>query len=324
MAIDPIVVSYSELDTYRQCPLKHQLAYLQRWTKPLEPSDRRSRGTLWHQVMEDHYEYLKDMWSTRVDSSQADLGHIQALRDLAIARHLSNPEPTGEQDENQELVQWMYEGYLDNYGLDTKWIPLLTEQKFEVPLPDSFNRASRYHLKMRIDLVVFDLTTGALWVVDHKSGQNLPDQMSLELDDQFGLYTWGLRELQRRGELDTLLGRYNAFPILGSIHNAVRTQRNVGDRPGGKGKAQTMEQRMRRTYLNRSDVELDSIAHDAYAAAYNAHPPKSRTRPLYSSPDPRQCSWKCDFKEIHLAARTGVDVSRALTDFGFVQDFTRH
>ena len=36
MANNKIVVSYSELDTFRQCPMKHALAYKQRWTRPVE------------------------------------------------------------------------------------------------------------------------------------------------------------------------------------------------------------------------------------------------------------------------------------------------
>lgn len=317
---EPVVVSYSELDTYRQCPLKHHLAYKLRYTKPTQSGGALSRGTLWHKVMENHYKVL-------TDHIQRDAAHSGDLDNLWQASLPLLYDDHGHQTDDQQLIEWMYRGYLENYGGDMGWYPLAVERKFEVPLPGPTGRPSRYRLKMRIDLVVLDQTTGGIWVVDHKSGADLPNSMALEIDDQFGLYQWGLRQLRRSGQfggdLDPGLNMPD-YPLMGTIHNGARTRRNQGDYPGGKGKPQGMDQRFRRTYLNRSDVELDSLAYDAYCAAYNAHPPRSKTRPLYSSPDPRTCSWKCDFKEAHIAARTGRNIEEAAQEFGFTQDFTRH
>src|SRR5690606_3465456 len=103
---------------------------------------------------------------------------------------------------------------------------------------------------------------------------------------------------------------------MGSIHSANRTQRNKSFMP--------LPTRMSRTFLNRSDKELTNIALDAYHAARAAHPPKSGERARYSSPDPRQCGWKCDAKEAHIAMRKGVGTAQAMRDFGFVIDRTRH
>lgn len=298
--MEPIIVSHSELDTFRQCPLKHQLAYKERWTKPLETGDRRHLGTVFHQVMETHYNLLK--------TGQVTTQEIPGL----VRAQLRALEHSDTDVDTIDLVEWMYDGYLDQWGFDPAWKVLEVEYRFQVPLRRSDGNRTNYHIKGFVDLVVEDLATGGVWIIDHKSGRNLPSMMDLELDDQFGIYVWAMREL--------------GYEVMGAVHNAVRTQRNTADHPGyqGKLKPQTLEQRFARTYLNRSDQELDQLALDAYNAAYNAYPPKSRQMPLYSSPDPRQCGWKCDFKEAHIAMRKGIEPATAMTDFGFEQNYNRH
>jgi hypothetical protein len=224
----------------------------------------------------------------------------------------------GNQTEDQQLAQWMYEGYVARYGLDRQWRILEVEHKLQQPLPNEWGEPSLYLIKARLDLIVMEYKTGGIWVIDHKSGANLPSQMDLSIDDQFGLYTWLMRQ-----EDPAKYGR-----LMGTIHNAARTTRNTADFPDyvGKLKPQTLEQRMARTYLNRTDTELRNIALDAYNVAVNAYPEvEGREQlPLYSSPDPRQCGWKCDVRDAHLAARTGVNIQQVLADQGFVQDHTRH
>lgn len=301
-----VVVSYSELDAYRQCPLKHELGYKLRYRKETT-SDALNRGKLWHAVIEAHYKAIKIWWDGGKDMSVSFV--------LEVARQDVNKildKARDEKNEQADLVQWMYEGYVEKYGIDERWRPLALEFAFQLPLPNEKGRPSRYHMKGKIDAIMRDMETGRLWVWDHKSGANLPSQMDLEIDDQFGGYTWAMRQLGHK--------------VIGSMHNANRTTRNLADFPDyeGKSKPQTLEQRHSRTYLNRGDIELDAIALDAYNVARNAYPPKSMQLPLYSSPDPRQCGWKCDFKEAHLGMRTGIPAKEALEDRGFIQDFTRH
>lgn len=299
-----IVVSYSELDTYRQCPLKHMLAYGQRWTRPTKPGSALSKGSLWHQVLETHYKV--------VQRHQMENGG-KRIRSTSKAKMILNEawvliEPmlydttTGGQNSDQELIEWMYHGHVKMWGIDEAWIIKGVEHQILTPLRDERGRRTRFVLKAKIDLVVFDLETGSLRVVDHKSGAQLPSQMELEIDDQFGLYQWAMREMKK--------------PVLGSIHNAARTQRNKSP--------MSLDSRMARTYLNRDEVELTALALDAYRTAWNAHPPKGRGPKIMSSPDPRQCGWKCDFKEPHLLMRRGRKPSEVLTEYGFKIDRTRH
>lgn len=298
-----IVVSYSELDTFRQCPLKHHWAYKERWRRPVAEDGALAKGSLWHLVMERHYQILAEHERLTPESV------AEALEASKLAtREFLVDQKTGVQSEVQALIEWIYRGYIERWQADSDWEILGVEEGFQLPLESSVGVDSEIQIKGKIDLVVRDRLTGQLWVVDHKSGSNLPSQMDLEIDDQFGLYSWAMRKLGR--------------PVLGAIHNAARTTQNLADKPGytGKSSPQTLDQRFSRTFLNRSEIELTNIALDAYNAAAVAYSDQT----IYSSPDPRQCGWKCDFKEIHLLARKGRNPHEALSDYGFVQDFKRH
>lgn len=306
-----IIVSYSELDTFRQCPLKHHLGYVQRWTKEKGEDSALSKGTYWHQVMETHNGILMEhQRNPRERSSPTYERTILAearekVDELLYDRH-RNP-----LNGNSELIAWMYDGHVQQYGTDREFTTVGVELAFQVPLPWPDGRPSHYHLKGKIDRLVKD-AYGDLYVLDEKSCKDLPKDFEMQIDDQFGLYWWGIQQL--------------GFKVAGAIYAAARTTRNVADFPDyeGKSKPQSLDQRFQRYYLHRTDRELKALADDAFAAARNAHPPKGMQLPLYSAPDPRQCGWKCDFKEAHLMLRQGLAIPYVMESEGFHQDFTRH
>lgn len=301
--VTPIIVSYSELDTYRQCPLKHAILYGQRWTKPSKEGSALEKGSLYHNVLEEHYRITKE-WQERFGGKRIPKRYHAEVLDAcrAAVQHWLYDPVTGEQTATQELIEWMYDGYVEQYGVDDDWKILGVEHQIITPLRDEHGRRSRYHLKAKMDLVIWHRQLGQRFVVDHKSGRDLPSSMDLEIDDQFGLYTWAMNEVGK--------------PITGTIHSANRTQRNKSFMP--------LDTRMARTYLTRSPLELQNLALDAYRVARAAHPPKSGQRPPYSSPDPRSCGWKCDLKEAHLLMRQGRKMSEVLAEYGFKIDRTRH
>lgn len=312
--IEPTIVSYSELDTYRQCPLKHRWGYVERWTRPVKEGSALDKGTLWHNVMETHYQIIKryqDRYNGVVPEQLVE--KVKKRIRQEIAPYLRDM-VTGEQSEVQALIEWMYDGYVELYGLDPQWRIIATEHQIITPLRDRAGNATRWHLKAKIDLLILDRELGTRWVLDHKSCSDLPDYMALDMDDQFGLYCWAMAEVKR--------------PVQGALHSAARTKQNVGDKPGATtGKAQTLEQRFRRTYMPRSKREMKLLALDAYYVASMARPTPEAAEHIkvYSSPDPRQCGWKCDFKEVHLTARKSPQrPARLLEEGGFHQDFRRH
>ena len=264
-----IVVSNSELDAAKQCPHKHYLAYRERWASP-GFSPALSKGILWHAVLEEHYKAIQ---AEATDRERR--GTIAAIL-MEVARV---------RPDEADLIAWMYDGYEELYGLDPQWKILEVEGQRLIRLPTSTGRPSRYWVRMRFDLLVEETLVvmgrqrkARLTLVDHKSGQNLPTQKELDLDDQFGLYTWGLRS----GNED----------VWGSIYSAARTQRN-------KTVAQPLEERFSRTPLWRTDRELETIAREAYAIAHNRY--STRTHPRHTDSD--RCRWRCPYTEACLLGR---------------------
>lgn len=306
------VISFSELDSGRQCPHKHQLGYKERWTQAKDETSAAGRGTMWHQILDSHYTALMHGGGRR-EVDQAVAERIQGFRSV------------GKDPDVIDLLMWMYEGYLEKWGLDEEWQILKVEYKTVVPLRDARGRLSKFDLKMVIDLVVRDRRTGKVWIIDHKSHANLPKEKELELHDQFGLYTWGLGKLGHN--------------VFGCIYNTARTKRNIGDFPenireweikkaNGKTKAarpqpQGLDDRFDRYLMTRTDIEVTSIEQDALATAKFLY---SNVNQGQRHTDPDTCRWRCDYTEACLLGRkTNPKRERQfLLDTGFVQDFRRH
>jgi hypothetical protein len=298
-----ITISFSELDAFRQCAFKHQLAHVELWQKE-DPKGALYRGTAWHTLMELHYKKLATCCFTK----EQLLSHCYSM--------LEAWEHEGESSELLELLQWMYEGYLDRWGLDTQWEIRAVEWQGVVPLNH------RFQLGFTIDLIVED-EKGRHWVVDHKTGRNLPTEKDLDFHEQFALYTWALRKLGK--------------PVFGSIWNAARTTRNKGDYPeyvnDKRTRAQTLDERFSRVFINKTDKELEMTAHEAILTAERMYPDTGlnifdpRTRhdaPRSFNAD--TCSWKCSFTEACLLGRRTGDNQRTrqfLSDTGFVRGTQR-
>lgn len=312
MASRTQVVSYSEIDTYRQCPLKHQLAYVERWQRPAKEGSALDKGTLWHAVLEQHYLVLREAQLAAklrtTNYADADYDWVRDEAHRRITALLYN-EQTGEiKSETAELILWMYEGHLERWGFDPHWEILAVESKEIHPLWWTNPRTgvfepSRFRLKTKIDLVVRDHEFGGrIWVVDHKSGKDLPRSKALDIDDQFGLYTLQLRRMGKK--------------VFGQVYSANRTQRN-------KTGIQTPESRLERYRLYRDDRELLAIERDAVETIRKAYAARHGDAP--ASPNPDLCMWKCDFLEPHIQARKqGRTPSEVVADYDFEQEWTRH
>ena len=208
----------------------------------------------------------------------------------------------GQAGEHAELLDWMYQGHLEHWGLDEQWEIVAVEHASETWLRTNTGTRSNFKLKAKVDLVV--RWQNKLWIVDHKTCKNLPRDKELDIDDQFGLYTWALRQQD--------------YPVFGSIHNAARTQRNKDQ----ERHPQDLDQRYHRTMLYRTDVELDTLAVEAWRTAKAAYQWPAGEAPR--SPNVDTCRWRCPFTEACLMGRKGADEQNILLDTGYEQDFARH
>lgn len=284
------IVSFSELDTFRQCPHKHEKAYKERWVG-LERSPALAKGSLWHLVMEEHYKAMLDGNTAR----SLETAHVRVLKLLCDqATQVADPAII-------DLIAWMYDGYVEKWGWDPEWKILGVEHSAEVWLPTAAGGRSGFKLKMKMDLLIQDLKR-RIWLNDHKSCSRLPSNKDLDLDDQFGLYTWGMAKL--------------GHPVFGQIHNAARTQRNKG--------AMLLEERFSRTQMVRTSAELECIAVEAWRTAKRAYQIKPGCAERATDPD--RCGWRCNFTEACLWGRKAgpKEENRFLIDTGFTQCFDRH
>jgi RecB family exonuclease len=284
------VISYSELDTYRQCPFKHQLAYGERWVAPGD-APALDRGKRTHAALEFFYQdSLRTYnWNVAMNGAIHKAGLIN--------------ENTGEPvDDTADLVKWMLDGYVEMWGGDLDWKIEAVEHPVQIKLPNT-----SIQIKGKIDLLLTD-QKGRLWLVDHKTGATLPKDKDLDLDVQFGVYAWALRKLGR--------------PVYGMIYNSIRTQRNKG--------AMELSERFSRTLLVRTDAELEQIARDASMDAREAYKAltlakKNGTdRPRHFNTD--TCRWRCPYTEacLHGAKDLRGGTRGYLSEIGFVQNFERH
>lgn len=291
---------------------KHDLSYKARWTRD-KTADPLRRGTLWHLVMETHYKLLLLCQRENRIATASELRRAQNehLYDVGMR-----------QTEDQQLIEWMYIGYLEAYGFDPQWEIVAVEHSAEVWLPTDRGGRSNFKLKVKIDLIVRE--QGRIWLVDHKSCKDLPYRKDLDMDDQFGLYTWAMRQLGKR--------------VYGSVHSAARTHRPKWGGPDDlrprneKGQylnadgvtvsknqptEYPLDKRFSRTPLVRDNTELDTIAVDAYKTARVSRSFAPGDAPR--SPDPDRCGWRCDFTEACLMGRKGVDEVEILLSTGYHQ-----
>lgn len=291
----PIVIRHSEIADFRQCPLKHRLGWVEGWHDPRrESGGARDLGTVWHLVMKVRYELIADG-----ETDEEVIGESCAIFIEKAHTDL------------RETLYWMYDGYVERYGLDAELEILSVEETLKVPFHDEDDRPLVIEVDGVRRPILYSWTTDVLariramrgiFVVDHKSTGQALGQMDIDLSDQFGLYTVAWR---RRGE-----------QIRGQLVNQVKTK--ALKRP------MTLDERFDRKYSIRTPAELRAIELDAVDTIFAMLSPRNRRRP-YSNPDPRTCGWKCDFKEPHLRLRRNIDPKKVrgiLRSFGLEQGAT--
>jgi len=248
-------------------------------------------------MMQIHYSCIRDDTTTMERRQQ-------------IAEYLIEYKHTDPED--ADLLAWMYDGYEDRWGTDPDWEIVAIEDQRIAQLAYPSGRLSRFWLRMRVDLIVRERfvviggnkvaaskvdSPGKLWLIDHKTAKNLPKDKELDIDDQFGLYTWGCRQLGDQ--------------VFGSIHSAAQTYRHKEERP--------VDERFSRTRLYRTDRELDTLAAEAAITARTAYRYGPGEAPR--APDADRCKWRCPFTDACLMGRkSGPDVERSfLESAGYYQ-----
>lgn len=271
---EPIVVRHSELADFRHCPLKHRWGWTQGWYSPSrERGGYREIGGVWHDTLKIRYRYLQECQQNGTEPNEADIAEPVATTIRTAHSEL------------RDTLFWMYDGYIEYHGWDPDWKILSVEETLQVPFHDEDDRPLMIDgrpvlYSWTTDVLVASREYRGVLVVDTKSTSQPMSQMDIDLSDQFGLYTVAWRRLGRK--------------VRGQLVNMCKSK--ALKRP------MTMEERFVRRPSIRTPIELRNIELDAVDTIYSMYAERNRRR-SFSSPDPRTCGWKCDFKEVHLRLR---------------------
>lgn len=299
-----VVIRHSRLRDFRRCPLKEKMKWQDGWHSP-KVSEASALGSAWHEVMAAHYNEIRcqqkqlgyDHWVKSVNNDYVPQTAPDYLLDDVQASVLDALD-----SDKADTLQWMYQGYVDLYGLDPDWEILVVEREFEAQLLGPSGKPSGFWLQWHTDLMVRDHSMGGkVLVIDNKSTAAPVGQNDIDLDDQYGLYVWGARTL--------------GYNVIAPVANQAKTKQLK--RP------MTLDERFVRTFSYRTHIEQNNIMADALATMKAMTSAANRRLP-YSNPDPRICGWSCEFLDAHLAARKdprGYDVLNSLLPArGFTQE----
>lgn len=222
----------SERNLFKRC----QWAWERSYVDQIQPK-RRHSSALWfgtgiHLALEKWYIEGKkrgihpaETWTDYAMKSRGDTNYINTYMDGEFQEAVSAT----------ELGQAMMNNYVDHYGLEEHLDVIATEMDFQVPLlhnemqfngeGDIISRQTQSSYVGQIDLVVRDLSTGKIWLWDHKTCASLGNNQYLPLDDQAGSY-WAIANyiLRKKGLIK------DNEKISGIIYNYL-VKRKPDERP---------------------------------------------------------------------------------------------
>ncbi len=172
-------LSYSQIETFRTCPLHFRLKYI--FKVPTPPSAAMSFGTSMHNTLKDFYTAVK--------------GGAKAKRKLLFEYLKNNWIEEGFSSKRHE-EKFFEKGkeYLGEYfkkEFDTRRLPVVMEESFIIPL------AKDLVIGGKIDRVD-DLGDGRIEIIDYKTGANVPTQKDVDHDMQLTFYALAATTLREK------------------------------------------------------------------------------------------------------------------------------
>lgn len=167
-------LSYSQIETFRICPLHYKLKYI--YKIPTPPSAAQSFGISMHNALNSFYS------DVMLEKKQYKKLVMKALKDNWMAEGYKSKA-------HETRMKRRGEKYLLDY-LDTsfnpKKTPLVQEKPFVVPL-ESNKGKRRLKIGGKIDRVD-KLSGGKIEIIDYKTGANIPTQKDIDHDLQLTFY----------------------------------------------------------------------------------------------------------------------------------------
>lgn len=167
-------LSYSQIETFKICPLHYKLKYILKIPTP--PSSAQSFGISMHAALKDFYVGVK------TGKKQYRKLIIEALKENWIAEGYASK--SHEKRMFERGRNYLLEFYKKEFN--PKKIPIALEQPFVVPL-NLLKNERRLKIGGKIDRVD-KLPGGKIEVIDYKTGVNIPTQKQIDHDLQLTFY----------------------------------------------------------------------------------------------------------------------------------------
>ena len=208
-ANDKTQLTYSALNTFRNCPRKYKNRYLDN-LRPRERAEALSFGSVIHTAIE--------LWYRSPDT-ESRLPDVLAYIDDAFENRVVDP---------NRLVQWhlataIIRGYAERYATE-EFEVVEVEKEFvgEIRNPDTGRQSQTFRIAGKVDGIV--RCHDGLYLLEHKTASTVDASYldKLWTDTQIALYCYYLREL--------------GYPIVGVIYNVLLKSRLK------QGKGETQEE----------------------------------------------------------------------------------
>jgi len=208
-ANDKTLLTYSALNTFRNCPRKYKNRYLDN-LRPRERAEALSFGSVIHTAIE--------LWY-RSSNTESRLRDVLAYIDDAFENRLVD---------SNLMVQWhlataMFRGYAERYATeDFEVVEVEKEFVGEIRNPDTGRQSQTFRIAGKVDGIV--RCHDGLYLIEHKTASTVDASYldKLWTDTQIALYCYYLREL--------------GYPIVGVIYNVLLKSRLK------QGKGETQEE----------------------------------------------------------------------------------
>lgn len=294
---DPMVVSNSSIQVFKDCRRKFWLSYYRR----LKPREERMSGALAlgsrvHRALELYYHELARDRATdgsRLTEIWADLIDEDRLTLEAEGRF------TDDFDNEAELGRIMLEGYIqwvEDEGIDSSLDIVSQEETLQQPMLDG-----QVLLVGKVDQRVRRRADGARFIRDFKTSANFSDlEKTIEMNEQFLLYM--VLEALQKDETDR---------VDGAIVTALKkVKRTASARPPFYNQTEVSHNVFTlRNFYKRLHGTLTDMLEMWRALEEGADPM------VVAYPRPtRDCSWKCSFASICPMFDNGSAVERAIED----------
>lgn len=188
------VLTYSALNTFRNCPRKYYLRYIECLRRPERP-EALAFGSVIHAALE--------QWYRLVD----DPNRLLKVLD-AIDAQFPQRQHDAEERNRWHLARAMFEGYVAHYPTEPFEI-VEVEKEFTADIrnPESGRTSQTFNIAGKADAIVRQ--DGELYLLEHKTASAISGDYldRLWTDTQIALYCHYLREI--------------GFPIVGVIYNVL-------------------------------------------------------------------------------------------------------